>query len=106
MLRQGCDAHAHTHLCACTYLGVCTQVSYLQFKVNSKSSREFDSDGAYGQLSSTLRREIREDMCANHQCVNGATCVDRVSDYECQCPVGFEGEFCQVGTTPLPPTQH
>jgi hypothetical protein len=62
MLRQGCDAHAHTHLCACTYLGVCTQVSYLQFKVNSKSSREFDSDGAFGQLSSTLRREIREEM--------------------------------------------
>lgn len=30
--------------------------------------------------------------CENNECENGATCVDLVAKYECQCLLGYEGE--------------
>lgn len=38
------------------------------------------------------------DDCNGHACVNGATCVDQVNYYECLCPTGFDGPFCQNST--------
>ena len=35
------------------------------------------------------------DECEDHQCQSG-TCVDRVNGYDCQCDLGFEGDFCQI----------
>ena len=29
-------------------------------------------------------------------CQNDAVCVDKIADYECQCPDGWEGDFCDI----------
>ena len=33
--------------------------------------------------------------CSSDPCVNGATCVDHVGSYSCQCVPGYEGTNCQ-----------
>ena len=35
--------------------------------------------------------------CASHGCSNGATCVDGVTEYTCNCLAGYEGTFCETG---------
>jgi len=35
--------------------------------------------------------------CANHGCSNGATCVDGLTNYACNCLAGYEGATCQNG---------
>ena len=37
------------------------------------------------------------DECASDPCQNGATCVDRVNYFECTCPFGFYGWYCETG---------
>lgn len=32
--------------------------------------------------------------CPGHLCQNGATCVDGVNSYTCQCPPSFTGPYC------------
>ena len=34
------------------------------------------------------------DDCVENDCQNGATCVDGINDYTCDCADGFEGEDC------------
>ena len=34
------------------------------------------------------------DDCAAAPCLNGATCVDGLASFTCQCPAGYEGEVC------------
>ena len=40
--------------------------------------------------------EINIDECAVDPCENGATCVDGINDFVCECVPGFEGRNCQV----------
>ena len=40
------------------------------------------------------------DNCANHPCMNGATCVDGVNLYTCTCPDGYVGHSCETSTFP------
>ena len=35
------------------------------------------------------------DECASHPCQNGATCIDEINDYSCDCAAGFTGEDCE-----------
>ena len=37
------------------------------------------------------------DDCANHTCVNGATCVDGANNFSCKCIPGYSGERCETG---------
>ena len=37
------------------------------------------------------------DYCAPEPCLNGATCMDQVEGYQCQCPPGWQGENCKEG---------
>nr|XP_054766911.1 neurogenic locus notch homolog protein 1-like [Lytechinus pictus] len=40
--------------------------------------------------------EIDVDDCVNNGCENGATCLDQVLGYICQCPPGYNGTYCEV----------
>ena len=42
------------------------------------------------------------DDCVGHTCVNGATCVDGVNSFTCDCVLGYEGTNCETGNTFLP----
>ncbi|XP_068690653.1 neurogenic locus notch homolog protein 1-like, partial [Montipora foliosa] len=35
-------------------------------------------------------------FCANHTCANGASCVDGINSYFCNCTAGFTGTYCQT----------
>ena len=37
------------------------------------------------------------DDCVNHTCANGASCVDGINNYSCNCLVGFTGSNCETG---------
>lgn len=41
----------------------------------------------------------RQDVCSNHGCQHGSTCIDEWNKYICQCPPGFIGEFCEQQIT-------
>ena len=37
------------------------------------------------------------DDCASQPCQNGATCIDAVNDYTCNCVDGYTGKNCSIG---------
>ena len=37
------------------------------------------------------------DDCANQPCENGASCIDAVNDYTCNCVDGYTGRNCSIG---------
>ena len=37
------------------------------------------------------------DECASGPCQNGATCLDQVNGYQCQCEPGYTDLQCQTG---------
>ena len=37
------------------------------------------------------------DDCAGQPCQNGATCIDAVNDYTCNCVDGYTGKNCGIG---------
>ena len=39
------------------------------------------------------RCELDGDQCASDPCRNGATCVDRILSFVCQCVHGYEGKL-------------
>uniref|UniRef100_A0A8C4NJP3 Delta-like protein n=1 Tax=Eptatretus burgeri TaxID=7764 RepID=A0A8C4NJP3_EPTBU len=44
--------------------------------------------------------------CAGKNCLNGATCVDGVNSFQCICPDGWNGDFCQNDDCIPNPCQH
>ena len=37
--------------------------------------------------------EINIDDCIGQPCENGATCIDGIQDFKCECANGFEGNI-------------
>ena len=37
------------------------------------------------------------DDCAGKPCQNGATCIDAVNNYTCNCVDGYTGRNCSIG---------
>ena len=37
------------------------------------------------------------DDCSSSSCLNGATCVDGVNSFKCQCVKGYDGDRCENG---------
>ena len=46
-------------------------------------------------LTSVVRGCPGTNSCVGSLCMNGAQCKDTWKAYECQCPAGYDGEFCQ-----------
>ena len=36
-----------------------------------------------------------QDFCRSHPCMNHGTCRNQAGTYQCDCAVGFTGDFCQ-----------
>jgi len=36
------------------------------------------------------------DDCSSHPCQNGGSCCDKGDHYECSCPVGYQGQYCEI----------
>lgn len=34
--------------------------------------------------------------CESNPCSNGGTCLDRVGEFQCICPVGYAGSRCET----------
>ena len=37
------------------------------------------------------------DDCKGGMCVNGGKCSDKVNGFQCSCPAGYTGTYCQKG---------
>ncbi|KAL2306756.1 hypothetical protein Nmel_004693, partial [Mimus melanotis] len=40
--------------------------------------------------------EVQIDNCHSNSCENGGTCIDYEDRFKCTCPIGFEGERCEL----------
>ena len=59
----------------------------LDVSTKCRISRGFSSK-VYTDFSSDI------DQCAATPCKNGATCTDKLNDYDCQCEAGWTGKNC------------
>lgn len=42
-----------------------------------------------------FRCETDIDECASNPCLNGATCLDRLNHFQCECMPGYSGTLCE-----------
>lgn len=42
-----------------------------------------------------FRCEMEIDECKSNPCRNGATCLDRLNHFQCECAPGFSGKLCE-----------
>jgi len=36
------------------------------------------------------------DECTSNPCQNAARCMDLVNGYDCICPIGYTGTYCEI----------
>ena len=54
-----------------------------------------NSDRLVNETFTEFHLDINE--CSSSPCRNGATCLDLVNKYECQCVAGYTGTNCEQG---------
>lgn len=47
-------------------------------------------------LSASGGSTVDEDECESGPCLRGGECVDKIDSFECICPAGFGGDFCEI----------
>ncbi len=47
-------------------------------------------------LKTGVNCEVNIDECESNPCLNGASCLDGINDYDCVCQAGFTGRNCEV----------
>ena len=64
------------------------------------------SAGLVLKLRWCFRCEAELDECQSDPCQNGATCLDRLNQFQCVCVPGYSGRLCEsnVSETSLPQT--
>lgn len=48
-----------------------------------------------------FRCETDIDECASDPCLNGATCLDRLNHFQCECMPGYSGTLCERNVSVL-----
>ena len=72
----------------------CENSKYSTKEIDTASSRHFSTSIITFALS-LLNFSVDLDDCVNHNCSNGASCIDGINGYSCNCSVGFSGEHCE-----------
>ncbi len=57
------------------------------------------SKGGYCRHTFRYTRVFPDD-CASSPCQHGGSCWDRIGDFHCTCPVGYEGKMCEKVADP------
>lgn len=45
--------------------------------------------------TSILKGEVSDDLCRHQPCQHSSICKNTWNDFECKCPVGYKGKYCQ-----------
>ncbi|XP_030846782.1 fibropellin-1-like [Strongylocentrotus purpuratus] len=66
-------------------------------------SAEYTCDCLAGFTGTLCEENI--DECISNQCLNEATCIDKVNGYVCRCPPGYDGVLCDENYDECTPNQ-
>ena len=58
--------------------------------INDPSLNKFRPSSAPSYIENRCR------LCYDHECQNGAKCLDELTEYSCNCLQGFQGETCEI----------
>lgn len=82
--------------CACATQGTCSANATCIDNPNTVVPCNCSIAGYTGYTCATNTNE-----CASGPCQNGATCVDGVNSFSCNCRIGFRGTLCNYSNTTL-----
>lgn len=79
---QSC--HFSSNPCCCCF--------YLMMMMIESNSKNLNLQPSPGFSGTNCQENVND--CPGHLCQNGASCVDGVNSYTCQCPPSFTGPYC------------
>lgn len=64
---------------------------YLRSQLSNDTSPDFFEASRVNNLETGVCR-----LCYDADCQQGATCLDDRNSFQCNCSVGYEGQFCEI----------
>lgn len=77
----------------------CSDINKCQNNALCMSNNDGDDEEFYCYCSPDYYGnycQFKFDECQPNDCQNGATCIDQIDGYQCQCPNEFVGSFCEI----------